>query len=227
MDNHLLIGCSFTDPLWQTEIPWSVHYSKTHPSYIIAKAGMGIKGICTEAMYYLPDLANINKAIIVLPTLWRMDIELDVETYLANAMVDLLYSNSSGLIHTPATRKWLTSGGLKYPKNKEESSTFDFLYKHQGFLVLAKEHFRALKSLLNYLKERKIQYYITAIRDPLDQFDGLDYIKDDVCKLLDEVEYNNWMRFDGGFINKFLKHSRHPNTKEYQRLCNYIISNTN
>jgi hypothetical protein len=43
---------------------------------------------------------------------------------------------------------------------------FDFLYKHQGFLVIVKEHFRALKALLNYCKEHKIKYYITAIQDP-------------------------------------------------------------
>jgi hypothetical protein len=51
--NHLLAGCSFTDPLWQEAVPWSVFYGKKYPSYIVAKAGMGIKGICTETLYYL------------------------------------------------------------------------------------------------------------------------------------------------------------------------------
>ena len=56
---HLLVGCSFTDPTWQDAILWSVEYAKTHPSYIAAKAGMGIKGICTEAMYYMPHFSTL------------------------------------------------------------------------------------------------------------------------------------------------------------------------
>ena len=143
--NHLLVGCSFTDPTWQTEIPWSIEYSKTYPSYIVAKAGMGIKGICTEAMYYLSTLSNISKMVIVLPTLWRLDIEMDQETYLCNSMVDLIYSDNNWNIHKSAERKWITSGGLHYNRSTEQAKLFDLLYKHQGFLVIAKEHFRALK----------------------------------------------------------------------------------
>jgi hypothetical protein len=96
---HLLIGCSFTDPMWQSAIPWSVEYAKTHPSYIVAKAAMGIKGICTEAMYYIKDI-EISKIIIILPTLWRIDIEVDEETYLCNSMVDLLYADQNWQIIT-------------------------------------------------------------------------------------------------------------------------------
>jgi hypothetical protein len=50
---YLLSGCSFTDPYWQKAVLWSVEFSKTTLSYIVAKAGMGIKGIATETMYYL------------------------------------------------------------------------------------------------------------------------------------------------------------------------------
>ena len=96
---HLLVGCSFTDPTWQSAIPWSVEYAKKHPSYIVAKAGMGIKGICTEAMYYIKDI-EISKMIIILPTLWRMDIEVDEDTYLSNGMVDLLYADQHWKIAT-------------------------------------------------------------------------------------------------------------------------------
>jgi len=80
---HLLVGCSFTDPAWQSVVPWSIEYAKTHPSYIVAKAGMGIKGICTEALCYLKSI-DVGKVIVVLPTLWRMDIEIDVGTHLCN-----------------------------------------------------------------------------------------------------------------------------------------------
>jgi len=226
MNKHLLIGCSFTDPLWQTDIPWSIHYSKVCPSYIVAKAGMGIKGICTEAQYYLQNLENIDKAIIMLPTMWRLDIEIDEESVYSNCMLDLLYSHEDYKIHTPAIRKWLTSGGLNYPKNKSEYKIFDLMYKQQGFKVIAKEHLNALKILLNSLRERKIQYYITAICDPLDQLQGLDYIKSEFCNLLNDVEYNSWIRFDGKFIDKFLKHSNHPSTEEHQLLCQYLINST-
>ena len=104
---------------------------------------------------------------------------------------------------------------------------FDFLYKHQGFLVIAKEHFRALKTLINYCKERKIQYYISAIRDPMQQLDGLDYIESEIKQLLQEVEYNNWFRFENKFIDKFLGHSKHPTTDEHRVLCQHILSVTN
>ena len=122
MNSTLLLGCSFTDPLWQDATPWSVEYSKTHPSYIVAKAGMGIKGICTEGLNYLQQLPNIKKVIVLLPTLWRMDIEMDTETYLCNSMVDLLESSGGQWsIKIPAHRKWITSGGLHYDKNTEQA----------------------------------------------------------------------------------------------------------
>lgn len=219
-----LIGCSFTDPTWQDVVPWSVCYGRHRPSYISAKAGMGIKGICTEAMYFMNAISTpIQTAIIILPTLWRLDIEVDVETYLCNAMVDLVECDQQGWrVATPATRKWLTSGGLHYRKNTEMAPAFDFLYRHQGYLVIAKEHFRALERLIDRCKERKIKYYISAIQDPLDQLMGLDYIKDDIIDLLDKVDYTNWIKFDGVFIDKFLKHTNHPNKQEHELLFEKI-----
>jgi hypothetical protein len=221
---QLLVGCSFTDPKWQSDIPWSIEYAKSHPSYIVAKAGMGIKGICTEAMYYIKDI-EISKIIIILPTLWRMDIEVDEETYLCNAMVDLLYADQNWQIITPAKRKWLTSGGMHYEKNKEYSDAFNFLYKHQGFLVILKEHLRALTRLLNYCKMHNIEYVVSAIQDPMDQLTGLDYIKDEIVNLLNEVEYQSWLRFDGNFIDQYLGHKEHPTTEEHQMLCKYMLAN--
>ena len=226
ISEHLLVGCSFTDPQWQNEVPWSVVYSKTYPSYIIAKAGMGIKGICTETMYYLKTLPTISKLIIILPTLWRLDVEMDQETYVCNAMVDLIHSDINDKIITPAIRKWSISGGLHYNKDTDQAPIFDFLYKHQGFLEIAKEHFRALKVLLNYCKERKINYYISAIQDPLDQLNGVEYISDDITMLLNEVEYQNWFRFENNFIDKFLGHTEHPTTEEHQVLCQHILNAT-
>jgi hypothetical protein len=223
---HLLVGCSFTDPTWQSVIPWSLEYAKTYPSYIVAKSGMGIKGICTNALYYLKDL-SVSTVIIILPTLWRMDIEVDEETYLCNSMVDLLYANQTWEITVPTKQKWITSGGLHYQKNTEYSAIFDFLYKHQGFLVIAKEHFRALTQLIEYCKLHNIDYAISAIQDPLDQLTGLEYIKTDICKLLDQVEYNSWIRFNGKFIDQYLGHARHPCTKEHQNLCNRILEHFN
>ncbi len=61
MNNTLLVGCSFTDPTWQSAIPWSVQYSSLDPCYISAKAGMGIKGICIEALYRLLELPDVKK----------------------------------------------------------------------------------------------------------------------------------------------------------------------
>ena len=223
---HLLVGCSFTDPTWQSDIPWSILYSKVNPSYIVAKAGMGINGICTEAMYYIENL-NISNMVIVLPTLWRMDIEVDEETYLCNAMVELAYADDNYNVVEPAKRKWIISGGLHYPKDTEFSKIFDFLYKHQGFLVILKEHIRALTRLLNYCKMHNIEYKITAIQDPLEQLVGLDYIRENVIKLLNSVEYNNWIRFNGEFINKFLGHEKHPTTEEHVELCKHILINVN
>lgn len=220
----LLVGCSFTDPSWQHEIPWSIEYSKTHPSYIVAKAGMGITGICTEALYYLKTLTGIQRLIIILPTLWRMDIEMDEETYLCNCMVDLLEANGDWSVKTSGKRKWIVSGGLNFSKKTESGKIFDLLYKHQGFLVMAKEHFRSLTMLIDYCKMHSIDYYISAIQDPLDQLDGVDYIRNDILKLLDEVEYSTWFRFNDKFIDQYLKHSNHPTTQEHQDLCRHIIN---
>ena len=221
---HFLVGCSFTDPIWQEEIPWSVEYSKVFPSYIMAKAGMGIYGICTEAMYHLQDLDNISRVIIVLPSLWRLDIEMDQETYLTNSMLDLIHADTQWSIVKPGVRKWIISGGLHYSKKTEQAKIFEFLYTHKGFLVIAKEHFRALKLLINYCKYRKIDYYISAIKDPLDQLVGLDYIRPEICNLLNEVEYDKWIRFDNKFIDKFLNHDRHPTTGEHKIISNYLIN---
>lgn len=225
---HLLSGCSFTDPVWQNEIPWSVCYSLTHPSYIVAKAGMGIRGICTETLYYLQSMSDINKVILMLPTLWRLDIEVDQESYLCNAMVDRLYAQQGNYKKdVTATRKWLISGGLNYDKNTEQSKIFDLMYKHQGFLVLLKEHTRALRMLLDYCRSRRIEYHITAIQDPMNQLQGLDYIKDEIESLLDQVEYKDWFKFDGKFVDEFLNHPCHPTTREHQVLCEYILNYTN
>lgn len=149
----------------------------------------------------------MSTLIIVLPTLWRLDIEVDEETYLCNSMVDLLYADVDWKVLELAKRKWLTSGGLHYYRSAEQAQLFDFLYKHQGFLVMAKEHFRALKVLLNYCKQRKIQYYVSAIQDPMEQLTVLDYIRNDIVSLLAEVEYPNWFKFDNKFIDKFLGHT--------------------
>ena len=218
----LLVGCSFTDPCWQEEVPWSIEFSKKYPSYIIAKAGMGIKGICTEAMYYLPDL-DVDRLIVILPTLWRLDIEVDRETYLCNAMVDLLEANGIWYKKIIADRKWLVSGGLNFSREKESTAIFDFLYKHQGFLVLAKEHLRSLTMLIDYCKMHDIEYHISAIQDPMDQLTGLDFIKPEIEILLAEVEYDTWFRFDGKFIDQCLGHPEHPTTQENKKLCEYIL----
>lgn len=226
-EKHLLVGCSFTDPAWQTVTPWSVEYAKTHHSFIVAKAGMGIKGIATEAMYYLRDLSDISTVVIILPTLWRVDIEMDMETYLCNSMVDLLEADNDGWRkHRAAKRKWLTNGGPNSDTKTEQGAIFEFVYKHQGFLVLAKEHFRALKILINHCKERKLKYHMSAIQDPLDQLCGLDYIADDIKDILFDVEYDQWFRFDDQFIDGFLGHQNHPSTKEHQLLCKHVIRNT-
>jgi hypothetical protein len=229
MSTHLLAGCSFTDPKWQTVTPWSVQYSQKQPSYIVAKAGMGIRGICTEALYYLKELADVTKVILVLPpSLWRMDIEVDHETYLCNAMVDNLYAeNGVWKIQTTANRKWIVSGGLHYDKKTEYGKIFEMLYKHQGFLVVLKEHVRALRTLIDYCKSNNISYHITAGRDPMDQLQGLEYVQDQIECLLEEAEYNTWFKFDNKFIDKFLEHDRHPDTKEHEILCKYIFELTN
>jgi len=222
-ENFLLSGCSFTDPLWQDDIPWSVHFSENQNSYIVAKAGMGIKGICTETLYYLDELPNISVLILLLPDLWRIDLEVDKETYLCNAMVDLIYANNNSCkIQTSATRKWLISGGLNYARNAEQTKLFNFLYKHQGFLVLLKEHLRALKMLQEVCRFRNIKCYVSSIQDPLEQIKGLEYIKNDIFALLKAVDYNKWFKFNGKFVDGFLQHKKHPTTDEHKLLCSHI-----
>jgi hypothetical protein len=225
---HLLVGCSFTDPVWQPWVtPWSVDYSNEYSSYIVAKPGMGIHGICTEALYYLQDLAQISKVVVLLPNLWRMDLEMDVETYLCTAMLDCLQAdNGTYGIFIKSQRKWITSGGLHYNRTTEQAKIFDLLYKHQGFLVLAKQHFRSLKLLIDHCNDNNIDIHISAIQDPLQQLTGLDYIRDDVEKLLATVDYKYWFKFDGEFVDKFLNHTDHPTTQEHKVLCEHIIKNT-
>ena len=63
---------------------------------------------------------------------------------------------------------------------------------------------------------------ISAIQDTLDQLIGLDYIRDCVTALLQRVEYHNWLKFDGYFIDKFLGHTKHPSDLEHAILCSYI-----
>lgn len=224
----MLSGCSFTDPRWQPMIPWSVQYSQQHPSYIVAQCGMSIYGICTEALYHLKTLTDIDKLILILPDLWRMDIEVDEETYLCNAIVDRLWAeNGNYKIEIPGKRKWITSGGLHFDRKNERGRIFEVLYKHKGFLVLLKEQIRALKALIDYCKFNNISYYISAIQDPMDQLQGLDYIRDQIENLLQEAEYDNWFKFDDKFIDKFLGHSNHPKTHEHKILCDHILKLTN
>lgn len=219
----LAAGCSFTDPVWQQDIPWSVQLSSRLPLYIVAKAGMGIKGICTETLAYLKDLPDVTTVVLMLPTLWRIDLEVDEETYLCNAMVDLLIANNGvAEVLRPAHRKWLISGGLHYDPSTEQATCFDFLYKHQGFLVILKEHLSALHHLLSYCKKHQIEYLITAIKDPLQQFQGLEYIIPQSQQLLDEVEYNAWVKFDGKFVDEFLETSEHPSTAQHELLYNKL-----
>jgi hypothetical protein len=221
MNKHLLVGCSFTDPLWQDDVPWSIHYSKNYQtSYVVAQAGMGWNGICTEAYMYAQNL-EFDHCVIMLPTMWRMDIEMNHESIMCNSIVNLLENDK---IIIPGTRKWLTSGGLHFNKalKTKESKLFEQLYNYKSFLPILREHVLKLKLLLYSLRERKISYTITAIADPMHQLQGLDYIKDDIIELLDSVEYNNWLRFDGKFINEFLGHEQHPTTEEHKLIGDYI-----
>lgn len=223
MKNHLLVGCSFTDPSWQEDIPWSSYYDKKYcKSYIIAKAGIGWTGICTEAYIHAQKL-DFEHCIIMLPTLWRMDIEVDHEGLICNTMVDILENDKKV---TTATRKWLCSGGLNYEKLKgTELKIIDMMYKYKGFLPLLREHILKLKLLISYLRIRDIKYTITAIQDPMHQLTGLEYIKDDIIELLDSVEYKDWLRFDGKFIDEFVGHNRHPTTEEHTLIGDYIWEN--
>jgi hypothetical protein len=225
MSKHLLVGCSFTDPMWQEDVPWSVEFSKTHPSYIVAKAGMGIKGITTEAMYYLKGIPDISTCVIMLPSLWRMDIEMSQDSEVCNAMVDLLECGVGGCRNKErATRKWIVSGGVHYDKKTKAGKIFNPMYKHQGFLVILKEHIRSLKILIDYCRRSSINYYISAITDPMEQLLHCD-MRGEETKLLEEVEYSNWFRFDGKFVNRFLSHDKHPSTEEHVILSEYIIRN--
>ena len=223
MKKHLLVGCSFTDPIWQDVTPWSSYYNENYnQSYIIAKAGMGWAGICTEAFIHAQKL-DFEHCVIMLPTLWRMDIEVNQEGTICNAMVDVLEDNK---VTIPATRKWLCSGGLNYEKLKgTELKIIEMMYKYKGFLPLLREHVLKLKLLISYLKTRNIQYTITAIQDPMHQLTGLDYINDDVIELLDSVEYKDWLRFNGKFIDKFIGHINHPTTREHTLIGDYIWQN--
>lgn len=227
--NTLLAGCSFTDPAWQDEVPWSVEYAKTHPSYIVAKAGFGIKGITTEALYFLESHKEIDTLVLILPDIWRLDIEVDSETYLCNCLVDTLVADSNGWrIKDKAFRKWIHSGGPVYYKkiikDKEIVQILEQMYKHQSWLVIFKEQMMALERLLNYCKHNDIDYYISAIRDPMTQFDGLEYIQPPLHDLLvNKGEYNSWFTFNGKFIDMFVGHDNHPTTEEHVKLANYIL----
>jgi len=223
MNKTLIAGCSFTDPLWQSDIPWSVEFSKTHPSYIVAKAGMGIKGITTEALYFLKKLPLVDTCIIVLPTLWRLDVEVSVDIPDCNAMVDLLEVDASNcIVKHSAVRKWIVSGGLHYDQKSKYGKLFKQLYEYQDLLVILKEHLRSLSILINYCKNNNIKYYISAISDPKEELAHFD-IKKEAFALLDEVEYESWFTFNGTFINRFLEHDDHPNTTEHVLISEYII----
>ena len=221
---HLLVGCSFTDPQWQDAVPWSIHYSKNYQtSYLVAQAGIGWNGICTEAYIYAQKL-EFDHCVIMLPTLWRMDIETNHEGVMCNAVVNLLEHNK---IIIPGARKWLISGGLNFEQRLQgkEKKLVDQLYNYRSFLSILREHVLKLKLLLYSLRERKILYTITAIADPMHQLDGLDYIKDDIIELLDSVEYKHWLRFDGKFIDEFVGHNKHPTTEEHKLIGDYIWQN--
>ena len=49
--------------------------------------------------------------------------------------------------------------------------------------------------------------------------------KDDVIELLDSVEYKDWLRFNGKFIDKFIGHNKHPTTREHTLIGDYIWQN--
>ena len=183
---------------------------------------MGWNGICTEAYTYAQNL-TFDHCVIMLPTMFRMDMELNHEGQIANTMVDLLENNK---IITYATRKWITSGGLNWNQTKmlgnKEKKLFDQFYKYMGFLPLVREQVLKLKLLILSLQAKNISYTITTIKDPMHQLEGLDYIKDDIIELLDSVEYSNWLRFDGKFIDEFLGHDKHPTTQEHKLIGDYI-----
>lgn len=219
----MLAGCSFTDPTWQLVRPWSVVYGCTEPSYIVAKVGMGIKGICTEVLCRLRELDSIEKLILILPTLWRMDLEMDEEGTLCNCMVDLVWSGNDGwAVKSAGTRKWITSGGLHYDRNTEAGKLFDLLYRGQGFFVILKEHIRALQMLKTYCDQHHIRCHVSAIQDPMTQLQGLDYLRSAIQQELHSVDYPDWFRFESKFIDEFLGHNRHPDDEEH-KVLNAII----
>lgn len=142
-------------------------------------------------------------------------------------MTDLIYSNDGNwVISKTASRKWIISGGLNFNKNTTQGKIFDTMYKHKGYLLLLKEHLRALQQLSNYCKINGIELHVSAIQDPMKQFNGLDYIRDQAETLLVEVEYAKWFKFDGMFIDEFLGHSNYPTTEEHKILCKHIIKET-
>jgi len=226
---HFLAGCSFTDPRWQSHIPWSVQYSQIYDSYIVAQCGMGIRGISTEALSSLKQLTDVDKVILMLPTIWRMDIEIDHESpgELCNSMVDTLWaSKGQWNKFIPAERKWMISGGLNFEKLSKRGLIFDLLYRYQGFLVMLKEQMRSLRMFLDYCNHRQIPYYITAIQDPNEQRQGLEYVSDQINELLHEVEYDKWIRFNGKFVDKFLGTDEHPTTDQHKLICEHILQLT-
>lgn len=187
---------------------------------------MGIKGLCTEALAFLRQLPNVDKVIVLLPNLWRLDIEMDQETWICNCMVDLMHADQQLEILPGSGRKWITSGGLNFDRTTEQAPIFEWLYKHQGFLVIAKEHFKALRSLIDYCKLHNIDYHISTIQDPMHQLQGLDHVRNHLDHELSTVEYHNWFRFDHKFVDEFLGHRDHPSDQEHMILCKHIIKNT-
>ena len=99
------------------------------------------------------------------------------------------------------------------------------LYKYKGLLPILRDHVLALKLLILYLESRNISYTITAIQDPMQQLTGLADDKDEVVSLLESVDYKNWLKFDGQFIDKYLGHTEHPSTEEHKQIGDYIWQN--
>jgi len=230
MNNILLAGCSFTDPIWQEEkyIPWSVHFAKENPSYIIAKGGMGIHGISTLAYDFIQN-NQIDELILLLPTIWRYDYEVDLEYHTMNASVDVLFGNKDGYkVHEKSKRNWLLSYGLHFREDhtdKEITKFFDLMYKSSGWLVMFRNQMKSLKSLLDLCKSKNITYHISSIQDPMDQM-FFDDIKQELVDLLNSYgEYQDWFKFDGKFLNYYLGHDDHPSTEEHIQISNYISKN--
>ena len=97
------------------------------------------------------------------------------------------------------------------------------LYKYQGNEVIIQNSMQMLVFLVNYLHQQGISCKITSITDPMhciEYFDNNDIMLD----LLDKVGYNDWVRFDGYFVDDFLGHSKHPTTQEHSIIKNYILN---